>query len=366
MPWPFQKRREYSIERRPVKKPVTQKDVLNSAWIKFLRRNPKMAERMAAKEFKALDLMDSSDPVEDLKKLKLAEALENDPDFANQVKEEYLAKSKSRDVTAAVQEAIDMALLERVRKDPAILARAVDKRLDNLVGGAPKTEFGQFLDQMRELDDFRDSFRGEPEEKKDDWFKEIAMEAVKAFAPSLPGLLLGKKAALGRIYVIETPEGVKEVDSTGYLKYLEEKGKLQLPEGVTPVNKVVSVPPKPLSDTPRSSQDESKPEDSNNTPPINRPLPVTHSEKEVSLNLKEWLPWVDKEPLEFVEFLDKTNNEWSTMVLNIFYTFTVEELFKRILPFKKSPEYTELITTIENHKDWLEQVIDIVKITHNG
>src|SRR4030042_3794735 len=81
--------------------------VLEKALVNRLKKDPELAFRMATKKFNLE--VETQDDIEVVKSKILAKALENDPEFAALVKQEYLASQSGSNNGDIVEEAINDA-----------------------------------------------------------------------------------------------------------------------------------------------------------------------------------------------------------------------------------------------------------------
>lgn len=310
------------FNRRRPRKIIARKDptldkVLEKALIRHAKEDPEWAFRAATRKFGIQE--DPVDPVEELKKQKLAELLENDPEFAESVKAEYLAQSRgSRDLSSAIDEEVTEAALAELHTNPELMHKAVSRRINEIVVGHGESEDGsslvKLLQELDNLEELKGRLGGD--RQGGILTSLLSPEVLKKVIEVLPSLL-GKQSGEGvqqqRVYVVETPKGALELDAAGYKKYLEEKQRTALAE-----------------------------------PRATAPSGI----------MEEWLPYLDKPPEDFVDALvqkQQEGNPTASLVLNLLASNTADNILAILQPYKK--DYAEAIEKLEANREWLEGAI---------
>ena len=339
--------------KRRKSQPKTLREVLNAAFIQELKKNPALLRRVAAKEAGHLDLMEEEDPIEQLKKEKISQAFREDPAFAEQVKQEYLASlnpQTGRGVEDEISAVIDEKAIEMLSKNPQLLQQAVTRRLERLVGkGGSNSGLSQLVEQLDDLDELKERFGGGEGGEK--WLNpELvgkAMELVLALVTGNKGEAQGNSKAR-KVYVVETREGPIELDPVEYKKWLQQRTAIGLPPGEPKLTAPAVPEPSPVS------------------LPAEEPLDQPPAQQSVSLRLTEWLPYVDGNPQEFYQVLMlkklESHDPNAEYVLTILGTKSADEILALLSPFKSNGgEIGLAIETLEQHKEWMEKLTQIVK-----
>ena len=315
MKFPFTQRRKKRSGY--TKKDLTLDKVLEKALIRHAKEDPEWAFRAATRKFNIQE--DTVDPVEELKQQKLAELLENDPEFAESVKAEYLAQAKgSRDLSAVIDEEVTGAALEELHTNPELMHKAVNRRINEIVSGqggedgdSPLLKLLQELDNLEELKGRLGGNQGHGGILANLLTPEVLKKVIEVL-PSLLGKQM-REATQQRVYAVETPKGMLELDATGYKAYLEEKQKIAL-------------------EAPKEATSQGL--------------------------IAEWLPYLDKPPEEFVNALmqkQQEGNPTASLILNLLASNTAGSILAILQPYKK--DYAGAIEKLESNRDWLESVI---------
>ena len=249
------------------------------------------------------------------------------------------------DPVAAKKKEIKLKLAEeglnRILSDPELRKRYSQMQLDEIMGESEGEELGlpsgstleDVLGQLDTIDEIRERLGGK--EGSRGWLKEILdSEAGKEMGVSLVQLLLGRQAGQRPVYVVETPGGLVRMDETQFQKYLQDKQQVKLapPPEVKSIEEIPEPPPPAAIGAP-------------------------------SLNIKEWIEYLERSPEEFVQnLITKANagDENATFALSILKTKTADEIIEALQPFKTG-EAGEAISIIEGNKWWLEAVINLLK-----
>ena len=258
---------------------------------------------------------------------------------------------EEEDPIAAKKKEIKLKLaeegLKRIMENPELRERYTQIQLDEMVGESGGEDLGglaagstleDVLGQLDTIDEIRERLGGK--EGGRGWLKEILdSEAGKEMGVSLVQLLLGRQAGQRPVYVVETPGGLVRMDEAQFNKYLQDKEQVKLPSPAKIIAELpTELPAEPLVPSP--------------TPP-----------GAPSLNIKEWIEYLERSPEEFVQnLMTKVNagDENATFALNILKTKTADEIIEALQPFKTG-EAGEAISIIEGNKWWLEAVIELLK-----
>ena len=271
------------------------------------------------------------------------EKAKKDPELENQ----YISKLmnieiKSPDTVKQRRRELESELIKRaldkIEQNPELAERFVQTQIDKFIGEAGTAEgeegegyespLGQAIQQWREAREFEKEIGG----GKGALGGIIDSDVVKSFIENVVGPMLinkGLAAPIQKVYVVETPQGTLEMSAQQYQQYLlEEKKRLSPPKAELPPEEKAEVLPK------------------------------------VSLNINSWLPYLEQEPETFVSALNDgliLDEQSTQFVINILSTKTADEILTSLQSFK-SGEYKEAIEELEKHKDWLEKVIEQVKL----
>jgi len=357
-------------EKKPRKQPKSLKQVLSDAWVRELKTNPDLLKRVAAKEAGYYDLVDDgTDPIEKIKQRVLSKALEEDPAFAEQVKQEYVdslnPSSSDGGIESELEDTISGAVIEKIRLNPKLVDTIVEKRIGDLMKGE-KSHYGRTTDLVREIEGLKQlkEVLGEESESKGEGF--FTPDMVKSLlgdqgVVGLLGSLLGRSGSAQRTYVVETPGGTREFSPEEYKLYLEQRQRGELP---APFSKVLESaqtvsPVSPPVEGQAQTHVQIVP-----SPPFIAPAPPSAP----SLNISSWLPYLEQEPEVFVALLEEKvllegiEGERAKFTLSILKTKTVDELLALLQPFKaKDGEIAQAIEALEAKKEWLEELMKIVK-----
>jgi len=221
----------------------------------------------------------------------------------------------------------------------------VRKLLD---GKSSSGGIAQLLQELDAYDELKDRLGGN--ESKDSGVGGQILGQLIQNLPTILPLLLGKdSSSKQKVYVIETPDGSKEVSPEEYSRY---KSTRLLPEAVNhpPVKSeaVESVVEKP-SET--------------------KTVEETEAPKAVSLDIKTWMMYLGENPYVLAEILkEKASYEDEEgkkvkVILSFLRTQTADSLLKLLSKFKESEdkETVDAIIQLEWHKEWLTEFLAIVK-----
>mgnify|MGYP001602228245 CR=1 FL=1 len=298
-------------------KPPLEK-IFERALIRRARDDPEWAFQAAAQQ--AGITVAETDIIQKAKDKAIASAFATDPEFADAAKKEYLESRETAGIAEAIDAEVDEATLKALQDDPALMHRAIERRLSQTVGDGAKgsSPLSAFLEELEEFDSIRE--RLGQGESKGGLAGLLTPEVVQSIFESLPSLL-GKGQR--PVYVVETPEGIVEMGAGEYQKYL---GQRKQPPSLPPSKDSVS--------------------------PAQAPPPASIS----ALPLKAWLPYLDGEPALFLEALRASEDVYAKVALVLLQTKTANDLLAMLQPYKEDPEMKPVIERLETQQDWLEKV----------
>ncbi len=163
---------------------------------------------------------------------------------------------------------------------------------------------------------------------------------------------------------MDTPEGVMKTDAAGFQKYLEDKQRKKLqapkPPEATPV---VTAPETEQLASPTSATILTEPFVATQTLPASPPPPV-------SIDFSTMVEFVENDPSQFVAHLTElvaNGDQQAITILGLLKSSTADELIATLQPYKVAG-YQEPIEILEKNKEWLEQVIALLKAEekHDG
>ena len=290
----------------------------------LVEQNPDL-EKFYISQLLGIKLPDAEDPVERVKREKLAVALANDEVFMEQVKQEYLnSQAPDVDMETEVDRTVNEAVLLRIQSNPQILEKLAEKRIEALTHDRRKGS--PLADAVEELAAAEELTERLGLGKRSD--KLITPEVIDSFMKNVVPLILGGRAESRQTYVVETPQGIREMNVVDYKAYLEQKTRAQLPAPKA------TTPPKPPTEQP------------------------------ISLYIDEWLPYLEQEPESLALVLKARAGEDSQVALavNFLRTHTAEQVLTLISPFKSQGGTVEqVISHLENNPAWLTGLIVALK-----
>ena len=321
------RKRKYKTKPR---KPVTLEDAFQNVLIRKVKEDPEWAFKAATRKFNLA--LEPEDDLEILKRKKIAQLMEDDAEFAEIVKDEYIREHSSpSDAEGDLQEQINQAAMVSLAKNPALMEKAVSRRIESLMGRPKSGNTADFIEQLESLEELQERLGG----NKSQGFK-ITPELLTSIIENIPAILGKGDGAAPKVYVIEKLDGTLiETNATGYQKYLEDKPKKQIAAPQQVESKQLVEP----------KQEQTK----------------------QTLNLSSWLPYLDQEPEIFVSYLTENLDPNSQFIISVLKSKTADELISTLQQFKaRDTETKEAIEKLEQHKEWLEKVIALVRGISNA
>ena len=308
----WRKPKEVKADRKPKRPPKSLNQILNDTWLNELKRNPKLGLKVAAKRAGDLDLLIEPDPIE-------------------QKRQE-------------IKDVITAQALNDIKGDPELRGRFARRQVEELIG--------EKLDDERGNDNTLPAFSDDLEtfERVSGWLENhgggnkggigslLTPEVARVIISELIApLVIARGGQLPQLpqptkYVrINKDDTETEMNPSQYMAYLEAKERKRLAQPEITKEE----PGKVASEVP---------------------------EEAPSINLSELVAYIEEEPSVFVEVLRARVAEGDTQaqfVLNIFMQNSADEILKLLQPFKG--QHGEEIGILEDNKEWLEEVIRIVR-----
>lgn len=282
----------------------------------------------------------SSDPLERVRKQALADMMINDPEFREKIKQEELSRANSKTTEEQMNDIISKAALTAISTNPELLTQAVTKKISSLIApeknGGNRSKFGDLLDYASDLEELKDVLGANSGGGK--LITPEVLQTIIASFPSILGALTGKDSNSNghqqKTYVVETVDGkIVQLTPQEFKTYLESKQ----PIASLGIGKEI-----------KKSDIESKP---------------------IHLGLDRWMEFIDSEPQVFYDDMqDKMNNtnysederKQSKFVFGFLKIYTAEKLLEFLQTYKtKNEQWKGWIEQLENHKKWLQDVIDL-------
>ena len=320
------------------------KDWAHSSIVKIVKENPEL-EKWYAASLLGIQLPEifNLDPVQRARQAALADMLINDPEFRKRIKDEELNKANTKTTEEEINSAISTAALMAIKSNPEMLAQAVSKKVSALISpGNGRSRTGELIEQLEEVEQLRDMLGGGNNIQKPGFFTPELVGTVMQNLPTILSMLNNKDVPQNgskKVFVVQTPDGIKEMDIESYKKYLEVTQNPQLGGGKTQET-ITKVEDKP-------------------------------KEKKVRLGIDRWLNFIDSEPQMFVDDLNarivgegftvEEKNQASFVLAFLQSQGTPEKLFDFLQGFKaQNSEWKTIIETLENHPDWVKGVLDLI------
>jgi len=342
-------------------KPRTLENVLNGIIIRKAIKDPEWG-LAAAKQFAKIQFPD--DGKSDLEKAEeatLTELYRSDPDFKEQLKQRHLAN-----MTAPVEREtqLDDMAWETIENDPTLKAKLVKAKIDELIGRKSSSDtMSEFRDNIKALRDIQNEFGGGEHEdgnEKAPLGGLLTPEVLVKLLDLAPGLLGRGSTPAQVVYEVMLPDGkIQRMDAQQYAEFLKSR---QLQSGQQPP-RLPAAPVQPENTQP-------PPEMPVEQPPIEQ-LSAEQPRPKVSLHLKDWIPYLEKEPQEFVlalieklDGLDEDQKQMAAFILRFLREKPIEEIMSMLATFKTTypdTETTAAIESLEANTDWLKAVIEVAK-----
>ena len=336
--------------------PQTLDQALERELIKRARRDPEWAFRAAKQKF-ALELPEDRDPVAGIRQRALAEALENDPEFVEQVKREYLESTGSSLEGDELERRISVAAIEELDSNPELLRKAVRRRVDSIVSDhSDGSGVSDLLNQLKGLRELEEEVGGG---KKFGGL--IDASVIKEVVGILPALM-GRNTSSERTYVVETPEGFREMTVDQYKSFLEQKSRPQLPAASSQGAATLEVLPEQALEQ-ALEEPLTEIQDTGDVLDTGEDVPNIQASEDNIIGLQDWLPYLDKEPEEFARVLTSlsqrngSEGHAAIFTISLLRTNTVDMLLVLLNQYRFQPEYAEAVGKIESHREWLEGLV---------
>ena len=315
MAWPFHKnkrqihpRKALSSDQEDKRLDIKHKKYAHEELIEMAKKDPALKREMIMQTFG----------------YKIPERKEPDP-----------AEEKKREIKAKLY---DQAL-EEIDKDPELKSRYAQNLIAELVGDAGEGDskgYSETLDELGTFHRVKEFLESEGAGNKGPlaglWDPATTRLLLENIMPAL--MNRSNLPSPPRIYIIETKEGLVETDADGYRRYLEERDRKKL--SAAPAKEVEAVP---------------------------EVAPVEEEPKQGAIKLSDWIPYLDQDPTIFADHLVECyhlGDENAIFAINLLTSKTADEVIAMLEPFKKG-EYEEGIEKIISNREWLEQVINLLK-----
>jgi len=354
MPFPFTKKPPPPKKPRKSHLPQTLDAALEKELIRRARRDPEWAFAAAKQKFNIFGPEDE-DPIEKIQKQALADALENDPEFLEQVKQQYLLEhGGSQDGTEnSIARRISEAAFEELEKNPELLMSAARKQIMGAISEySPTSGVSELLGQLRELREAEDEIGGGRGNGK--MLGGLVDSSTITEVIKLIPTLLGKSISSppSGTYIVETPSG--EIFHLTREQFAQRQHQRSLPQASPK-----EAPPEVESENSVDLVDLVDLVDSVESESITdlEPVPLTSK-------IETWLPYLDQDPQYFVSALQdlvEQEDQTSIWVLNFLLTRTSEEVLSALQPYREKEDVGSAIYKLEEHSEWLEQVIALLQ-----
>ena len=321
-------------------------NLLNDSFYKALQMNDRLREEVAAKHFGHADVLEKLSPVNLKREHLLLVALEQ-------------AKRAVLNNPALLNHFAVMELFKVLGIDPPPeLLPMPKKRLTQSERNAETLEgFRQLREQLMVVKEIggvigRDSSKG--------GFSSLLTPEVATQALSLLTAVFAPRQQANSSQtsmpeaILKTPDGISEMSSLEYEKYLAQKGLAgQAAPELEPGGDSQALPEGPAS--------------ADGDPQPGRPAEVQEASAPASLRISEWATWVDKDPAEFVRDVVSKAAEGDVeaqAALSFLRSYSLQEV-TAILEANRGgsadPALGPAIATLLAHQDWLQAVIELIR-----
>ncbi len=323
--------------------PQTLDSALEKELIKRARKDPDWAFAAAKRKFNISGPEDEN-PIAKVQREALAEALQNDPEFIQQVKQNYLQKEGAVLEGDELDKRIGDASMELLESNPELLQKIARRRIDSMMSN--QDGMSGMAEQLREFRQLEEELGGG---KKEGLLGGLIDSSVMAeIIRALPALMgKGQSAPTTQdVYIVETPTGDMLRLTPG--QYQEYRNRKALPPG-----------------SPQSL--EQAPEDSAKSHDEASATSVPHSNganQDGGIDISSWLPYLDQDPSVFVAKLRELlaqQDKNAIFTYNLLGNKTSQEIIAMLTPYKDKPELSEFVTKLEGKTDWIDQVILLIE-----
>lgn len=322
--WPFKKNSQAAQIQKRERRPhvvrnvrLKTKELIERARLNALQTNPDLLNKVALHQAGYDEFISEVDPIEQAKRKVIAEGLENDPAFREQVRRAY-ARGKT-DAAQDLNSSLEEAAIDKIKNNPALMDKVVEKRISKIVGGGDGK--GSFLEEYRKFKEFEEAL-GVEKKNGGGLANYLTPEVVTGILQIIPAII--GRPGLG--------QGNPQLDS--------------------PPSTVASLPAAATS-APISTQ----------MIPLARVVP-----RKETINLSSWLPFLDGEPQAIVEDLRSKASMEGEEADSARYTIKLlqendyDSIIKMLVRFKdKGGDIEKVITTLESRREWLEKVMSLLK-----
>ena len=298
---------------------------LHKSLVDSMRNEAGLVRQMIIAKYKLKIPESGEDPIVAAKRELIAAKLREDPDLRDRIVEEYMNEQESGsapDLAAELSDRIAQAALMELESNPELLKEAARKRIQKTIGdrntGSP---LGQVLDELDSYDELRERIGGEQGRGGG----LLSPETIQSILKAIPYIL--GKGGQQQTYVVETSQGLVEMEPAVYKQYLQEKERA-LPSAKT-------------------SQQETTQK------------PQATVEPSISVDVSQWATYFHWEPSDVIADLKAREDPQAKFVLNMLRTRTVEQILALLRPFENS--YPSEIAFLNENREWLGKLTVLAK-----